>query len=125
VDWHGWHDDYDRQGSPLARRLEAVQVQVKAVLDGAPASVGHTASGTRPLKPSPTGRFDEEFPFYVGSTTFQRRGSFRTGESFSNPWGTAIYVASTDSYEDQIWFSGSIEETFDLVCDLHLTNAGQ
>jgi hypothetical protein len=39
-------------------------------------------------------------------------------------WGTAIYVASTDSYEDQIWFSGSTEEIFDLVCDLHVPNAG-
>ena len=39
-------------------------------------------------------------------------------------WGTAIYVASKDSYEDQIWFSGSIEEIFDLVRDLHVTNAG-
>jgi hypothetical protein len=38
-------------------------------------------------------------------------------------WGTAIYVASTNSYEDQIWFSGSTEEIFDLVCDLHVTNA--
>lgn len=37
-------------------------------------------------------------------------------------WGTAIYVASKDSYEDQIWFSGSTEEIFDLVCDLHLPN---
>ena len=37
-------------------------------------------------------------------------------------WGTAIYVASKDSYEDQIWFSGSIEEIFDLVCDLHVGN---
>ena len=38
-------------------------------------------------------------------------------------WGSAIYVASTDSYEDQIWFTGSTEEVFDLVCDLHVTNA--
>jgi hypothetical protein len=38
-------------------------------------------------------------------------------------WGTAIYVASKDSYEDQIWFSGSTEEVFDLVCDLHVANA--
>lgn len=36
MDWHGWHDDYDRPDSSLARRLEAVQVQVRAVLDGAP-----------------------------------------------------------------------------------------
>jgi hypothetical protein len=35
-------------------------------------------------------------------------------------WGTAIYVASKDSYEDQIWFSRSTEEAFDLVCDLHV-----
>jgi hypothetical protein len=39
-------------------------------------------------------------------------------------WGTAIYVASTDSYEDQIWFTSTIEEVFDLVCDLHVTNTG-
>jgi len=38
--------------------------------------------------------------------------------------GTAIYVASTDSYENQIWFSSTIEEVFDLVCDLHVINAG-
>jgi hypothetical protein len=37
-------------------------------------------------------------------------------------WGTAIYVASKDSYEDQIWFNGSTEEVFDLVCDLHVAN---
>ena len=33
-------------------------------------------------------------------------------------WGTAIYTASTNSYENQIWFTGSTEEAFDLVCDL-------
>jgi hypothetical protein len=38
--------------------------------------------------------------------------------------GNGIYVASTDSYEDQIWFSGSTEEIFDMVCDLHVPNAG-
>jgi hypothetical protein len=38
-------------------------------------------------------------------------------------WGAAIYVASTNSYEDQVWFSGSTEEIFDLVCGLHVTNA--
>ena len=32
-------------------------------------------------------------------------------------------MASKDSYEDQIWFSGSTEEIFDLVCDLHVINA--
>ena len=39
-------------------------------------------------------------------------------------WGTAIYVASKDSYEDQIWFTGTVEDIFDLVCDLHVPNAG-
>jgi hypothetical protein len=46
----------------------------------------------------------------------------RYGGSASR-WGTAIYVASKDSYEDQIWFNGSTEVIFDLVCDLHVTNA--
>jgi hypothetical protein len=36
VDWHGWHDDYDRPGSSLARRLEAVQARIRAALDSAP-----------------------------------------------------------------------------------------
>jgi hypothetical protein len=35
-------------------------------------------------------------------------------------WGTAIYVASKDGYEDQIWFSGGTEEALDLVCDLYV-----
>ncbi len=34
-------------------------------------------------------------------------------------WGTAIYVASMDSYQNKIWFTSTIEEVFDLVCDLH------
>jgi hypothetical protein len=33
-------------------------------------------------------------------------------------WGTAIYAASTNSYESQIWFSGTTEEALDFVCDL-------
>jgi hypothetical protein len=37
-------------------------------------------------------------------------------------WGAAIYVASKTSYEDQIWFNGTTEELFDLVCDLHIPN---
>lgn len=35
-------------------------------------------------------------------------------------WGTAIYVGSTNSYENQIWFSGSTEDAFDFVCDIHV-----
>lgn len=35
-------------------------------------------------------------------------------------WGTAIYVASSNSYESQVWFSGSTEEAFDFVCDIHI-----
>jgi hypothetical protein len=34
-DWHLWHDDYDRPGSPLAQRLGAVQEQIRVVLDRA------------------------------------------------------------------------------------------
>jgi hypothetical protein len=36
VDWHAWHDDYDRPDSPLSRRLRAVQAQVRAALDDSP-----------------------------------------------------------------------------------------
>ena len=35
-DWHAWHQDYDDPGSPLARRLAAVQDQIRAALDAAP-----------------------------------------------------------------------------------------
>lgn len=35
MDWHRWHDEYDRPGSALTRRLRAVQLQIRAVLDGA------------------------------------------------------------------------------------------
>jgi hypothetical protein len=35
-------------------------------------------------------------------------------------WGTAIHVASSDSYESQVWFSGSTEDAFDFVCDIHI-----
>jgi hypothetical protein len=36
MDWQTWHDDYDRPGSVLARRLQAVQTQIRAVLDASP-----------------------------------------------------------------------------------------
>ena len=35
-------------------------------------------------------------------------------------WGTAIYVSSSNSYENQIWFSGNTEEALDFVCDIHI-----
>jgi hypothetical protein len=35
-DWYAWHDDYDRPGSGLARRLSWVQGRVRAALDEAP-----------------------------------------------------------------------------------------
>ncbi|MBV9381741.1 MAG: class I SAM-dependent methyltransferase family protein [Streptosporangiaceae bacterium] len=34
-DWYSWHHDYDRPGSVLARRLAAVQDQIRAALDTA------------------------------------------------------------------------------------------
>jgi len=33
-------------------------------------------------------------------------------------WGTAIYKASSNSYESQPWFSGTTEEALDFVCDV-------
>lgn len=35
-DWQDWHDDYDKPGSSLARRLEAVQQRIRVALDAAP-----------------------------------------------------------------------------------------
>jgi hypothetical protein len=36
VDWRTWHDEYDDPGSRLARRLHAVQAQIRAALDRGP-----------------------------------------------------------------------------------------
>jgi hypothetical protein len=35
MDWHQWHDDYDRPDSTLGRRLEVVQEQIRLALDAA------------------------------------------------------------------------------------------
>jgi hypothetical protein len=37
MDWQAWHQRYDDPGSALSQRLEAVQAQVRAALDRAPA----------------------------------------------------------------------------------------
>lgn len=37
MDWQTWHDKYDRPGTWMARRLDAVQTQIRAALDGSPA----------------------------------------------------------------------------------------
>jgi hypothetical protein len=37
-------------------------------------------------------------------------------------WGLAIYLASNDGYENQIWFTGNPQQALDLVCDLYVTN---
>jgi hypothetical protein len=36
VDWEAWHDDYDRPGSNLARRLRVVQERIRLALDDCP-----------------------------------------------------------------------------------------
>ena len=35
-DWYAWHRDYDEPGTALARRLAAVQDQIRTALDAAP-----------------------------------------------------------------------------------------
>lgn len=65
-------------------------------------------------------RYRGQFAYVDGELTNGERQPLmrlRYGGS-AHRWGTAIYIASKDSYEDQIWFSGSTEEAFDLVCDL-------
>lgn len=36
MDWRTWHDDYDRPGTWMARRLEAVRTQIRTALDSSP-----------------------------------------------------------------------------------------
>jgi hypothetical protein len=37
MDWRAWHRQYDDPDSELSRRLEAVQAQIRAAIDRAPA----------------------------------------------------------------------------------------
>jgi hypothetical protein len=46
MDWHAWHDGYDEPGTWLARRLTAVQDQIRVALDAAPPS--STPAWSRP-----------------------------------------------------------------------------
>src|SRR5215831_5375567 len=43
-DWYAWHSDYDEPDSGLARRLAAVQDQIRAALDAAPPGPLHAVS---------------------------------------------------------------------------------
>jgi hypothetical protein len=44
MDWHAWHDGYDEPGTRLARRLAAVQDQIRVALDAAPLGPLHAVS---------------------------------------------------------------------------------
>jgi hypothetical protein len=43
-DWYTWHHDYDEPGTALARRLAAVQDQIRTALDAAPPGPLHAIS---------------------------------------------------------------------------------
>jgi hypothetical protein len=43
-DWYTWHRDYDEPGTALARRLVAVQDQIRTALDAAPPGPLHAIS---------------------------------------------------------------------------------
>ena len=43
-DWYTWHHDYDEPGTALARRLAAVQDQIRTALDAAPPGPLHAVS---------------------------------------------------------------------------------
>jgi len=67
-------------------------------------------------------RYRAQYAYVEGELTAGERlplMRLRYGGS-AHRWGTAIYTASTNSYEDQIWFSGSTEQAFDLVCGIHV-----
>ncbi|MEU2674876.1 class I SAM-dependent methyltransferase [Streptomyces sp. NPDC007164] len=44
MDWRTWHDQYDRPDSWMARRLQAVQTQIRVALDGSPSGPLRTIS---------------------------------------------------------------------------------
>ena len=70
-------------------------------------------------------RYHGQFAYVTGELTDGEQlplMRLRYGGS-AHRWGTAIYVASKNSYEDQIWLTGTVEDVLDLVCDLHVTNA--
>jgi len=67
-------------------------------------------------------RYRGQFAYVTGELTNEEQlplMRLRYGGS-AHRWGTAIHTASTNSYEDQIWFTGTTEEAFDLVCDLKI-----
>ena len=67
-------------------------------------------------------RYHGQFAYVTGELTTGERlplMRLRYGGS-AHRWGTAIYVASTNSYESQIWLTATVEETFDMVCDLYI-----
>lgn len=67
-------------------------------------------------------RYHGQFAYVDGELTDGGRlplMRLRYGGS-AHRWGTAIYVASKDKYEDQIWLSAGTEEVFDLVCELRV-----
>jgi hypothetical protein len=69
-------------------------------------------------------RYHGQFAYVTGELTDGEQMPlmrFRYGGS-AHRWGTAIYTASTNSYENQIWFTGSPEEAFDFVCDIHISH---
>jgi hypothetical protein len=43
-DWYAWHRDYDEPDTGLARRLAAVQDQIRTALDAAPPGPLHAIS---------------------------------------------------------------------------------
>jgi len=70
-------------------------------------------------------RYHGQFAYVSGELTDGERlplMRLRYGGS-AHRWGTAIYLASKDGYEDQIWFTGTVEDALDLVCSLYVTNA--
>jgi hypothetical protein len=70
-------------------------------------------------------RYRASFAYIDGELTdgyIQPLMRLRYGGS-AHRWGLAIHLAGNNSYENQIWFTGSPEEALDLVCDLYVTNA--
>ncbi|MFC0508525.1 class I SAM-dependent methyltransferase [Micromonospora costi] len=107
-DWYAWHDDYDRAGSSLARRLAEVQRHVRDALDRAPAGPLRAISlcagqgrdlipvlANHPRRDDVTARLVELDPRNAGIATAAARDAGLTGVHV-----VVGDAARTDTYAD-------------------------
>ncbi|MET8355309.1 transposase [Micromonospora sp. NPDC005206] len=108
--------------APMAGRMDAMPAIPESTMTSLAQRLRAHARENWPQLAAVHVRYRAQFAYVEGELGGGERlplMRLRYGGS-AHRWGTAIYVASTNSYEDQIWFSRTTEEAFDLVCDLHV-----